>query len=325
MIDHILVTGGAGYIGSVLVRKLISESLHVRVLDRLTFGKESLQSIINEPHFDLIEGDIRDEKVVEKALAGIDAVCHLAAIVGDPACKAEPDVTRSINWDASVNLHSACKAANIQRFIFASTCSNYGKMDENDGIVNEESPLNPISLYAKLKVQFENYLLDSNNNQGIQNTILRFSTVYGKSPRQRFDLTVNEFTRDVTLGEELTIYGQQFWRPYCHVNDLANAVFLSLQADGAKVENQAFNVGDNSENYTKKQLIEQIENTVGPFTVNYVTKDEDPRDYKVNFDKINDVLKFEIDKRIPDGILEIHNLVKSGEIADPYASKYSNS
>ncbi|RMH74227.1 MAG: SDR family NAD-dependent epimerase/dehydratase, partial [Gemmatimonadetes bacterium] len=212
---NILVTGTAGYIGSILARQLLGKGYYVRGLDRLMFGGESLVSIYNHPQFEFMKGDIRNENDCRQAISDMDAVVHLAAIVGDPACAKEPDLARETNWVASKLLFDLCETSNhIQRFIFASTCSNYGKM-ESDGYVTEESPLCPVSLYAELKVKFEKYILKSQTRPDFIPTSLRFSTAYGLSSRIRFDLTVNEFVRELTMGRELLIFGEQFWRPYC--------------------------------------------------------------------------------------------------------------
>jgi len=322
---RILVTGGAGYIGSVLSRKLLQKGYKVRVFDALRFGGESLLGIYNHPNFEFIKGNVRDESDVIQAVDGADAVVHLAAIVGDPACAKEPDLAREVNLTASKKLFNIChQTKKIKRFIFASTCSNYGKMG-GSGFINEESPLRPVSLYAELKVEFETYLLKSQTRSDFVPTSLRFATVYGLSPRMRFDLTVNEFTRDVALGKKLLIYGEQFWRPYCHVEDLARACILVLESEPAKVDHNVFGVGDTSENYQKKMLAEEINKIVPEMQVEYVHKDEDPRDYRVNFSKIKNELNFRITKTVPDGIRAIYSAVSQGIIRDSENEQYRNS
>jgi nucleoside-diphosphate-sugar epimerase len=212
---------------------------------------------------------------------------------------------------------------NIKRFVFTSTCSNYGKMADPNLYLDESADLKPVSHYAETKVAFENYLL-ANNNSEMCTTILRFSTVYGISPRTRFDLTVNEFTRDVSVGNDLQIYGEKFWRPYCHVYDLANAVALVLKSDEILVKNEVFNVGNTDENYTKEMLCNEIKQVIPEIIVNYISKNEDPRDYRVNCDKIKTQLGFKITKKVPDGIAEIHQLIQSGLVEDSFSNKYKN-
>jgi nucleoside-diphosphate-sugar epimerase len=245
---NILVTGGAGYIGSVLIRKLIPYH-KVTVVDL----KEPVIPCSN------IKADIREFNRVDA-----DLVIHLAAIVGDPACARQPELAREVNFDATVKLYEKSK-----RFVFASTCSNYGKTDE---IVDENSPLNPVSLYAETKVEAEKALKDA--------TILRFATAYGVSPKMRYDLTVNEFTKEIIFGNELVVYGEQFWRPYCHVSDIADAIIMSMDYKGT------FNVG--GKNYRKKDIVEMILSEF-PGRVRYVKREEDPRDYRVSFERIKTI------------------------------------
>lgn len=320
----VLVTGGAGYIGSVLVRQLLAKGYKVRAFDSLKFGGDALYDVMLHPDFEFMKGDIRNAEEVQKALEGIDAVAHLAAIVGDPACKKFSDEAKETNWDGSVALFEAADKAGVQRFVFASTCSNYGKMPDPDSFVVETSELNPVSLYAELKVKFEKYLLEDRKDSRICSTALRFSTVYGFSPRIRFDLTVNEFTRNATINGEQEIWGAQFWRPYCHVDDLARAVVLVLESEDSKVRANVFNVGTTEENYNKGMIIEEVCKVVPNTKVNYVEMNEDPRDYRVNFDKIKNELGFTITKKVPDGVKEIYTLLSTGIVTDSFSQKFRN-
>jgi nucleoside-diphosphate-sugar epimerase len=324
MNGKVLVTGGAGYIGSVLVRRLLNKGYSVRALDNLSFGGESLIDIYGHQNFEFRKGDVRNTADVAAAVEGVDAVVHLAAIVGDPACSKQAELAKEINWRASVNLFDLCNSKiNVKRFVFASTCSNYGKMP-GDGFLNEESPLRPVSLYAELKVKFEQYLLSSQTRKDFFPTALRFATVYGLSPRVRFDLTVNEFTREVALGKELKIFGERFWRPYCHVEDLAQSCVLTLESGPEKVGRQVFGVGDTTENYQKAMLAEELLKVIPSAKITYVSKLEDPRDYRVDFSKIQKELGFKVSKRVPDGIREIYRILKDGIISDPYSKAYQN-
>ena len=320
----VLVTGGAGYIGSVLVRQLLNKGYHVRALDSLKFGGEALYDVMLHPQFEFMKGNVQNEADVKKALEGIDAVAHLAAIVGDPACKKFSDEALQTNWHGSVALFEAAENAGVKRFVFASTCSNYGKMPDPGSFVTETSELNPVSLYAELKVKFEKYLLEERKEARICSTALRFSTVYGFSPRIRFDLTVNEFTRNATINGEQEIWGAQFWRPYCHVDDLARAVILVLESDEEKVRANVYNVGSTEENYTKGMIIEEVCKVVPDTKVNYVEMNEDPRDYRVNFDKIKNELGYTITKTVPEGVQEIYTLLKSGIVTDSFSEKFRN-
>lgn len=321
----VLVTGGAGYIGSVLVRQLLRKGLEVRVADSLRSGGESLLDLIEDRNFIFHKVDVRNRSEMIGIIKGCRSVVHLAAIVGDPACKKEPELALDTNVNASKRLYEIANEVKCGRFVFASTCSNYGKMTDPDHYVTEESPLSPVSLYAETKVEFEKYLLGQSRGNPCKPTCLRFSTVYGHSPRIRFDLTVNEFAKEIFLKRELAVYGEKFWRPYAHVIDLARSIGLVLESPSEKVAYEVFNVGDTTENYTKKMLVEEIRKKIPEAKVKYVHKEEDPRDYKVGFEKIQSKLGFRISRRVPDGISEVIQVLRLGLLSDPDDKKYYNS
>ncbi len=320
---NILVTGGAGYIGSMLVRQLLSDGHQVRVVDLLHSGGESIIDLLDSDAFEFARADVRDKEAMQEAVEGMDAVVHLAAIVGDPACAAAPEVAKNVNREASKQLYEIADENGVGQFVFASTCSNYGKMEDED-FLDEESPLRPVSLYAETKVDVEKYLLDQPEGNTCKPTSLRFATVYGLSPRVRFDLTVNQFTKELALGKELVIYGEQFWRPYCHVADLARSVRAVLGAEEDDVAFDVFNVGDNDENYQKQTIVDLIVERIPDADLSYVEKTEDPRDYRVDFSKIRDRLGFEISRTVPDGIDEIKYIIDNGFIQDPEDERYYN-
>jgi nucleoside-diphosphate-sugar epimerase len=326
-VEHVLVTGGAGYVGSGLLRELLKDGYYVTCIDKLMFGGESILDIWHNEHFKFIKCDINDWKAFNTILSNnnYDAVIHLAAIVGDPACKLHSKLANKTNWESSKWLIDKCKEIGISKFIFASTCSNYGKMENPESYVDESSNLAPVSLYAELKVKFEQYMLNemAKSDRFIP-TSLRFSTVYGLSPRMRFDLTVNEFTKDLALGRELVIFGEQFWRPYCHVKDFSNAFITVLKSPSEKVRYNVFNVGDTAENYTKQMLIDQIKMVLPESNIKYVEKNEDPRDYRVNSDKIKYELGFNITMKVSDGIKEVVQVVQDGVFQNPEDQKYYN-
>ena len=324
---NILVTGGAGYVGSGLLRELLLKGYNVTCIDNLLFGGESLLDIWHNKNFTFHKCDINDSHKLDKVFLKnkFDGVIHLAAIVGDPACKLHSDLAIKTNFESSKKLLEISKNTKVSKFIFASTCSNYGKMDDPDAYVDENSKLAPVSLYAELKVKFEKYMLNETKKlDGFFPTSLRFSTVYGLSPRMRFDLTVNEFTKDLALGKELIIFGEQFWRPYCHVKDFSNAFITILKAPKEKVAYNVFNVGDTKENYTKQMLINEIKKVLPNSKIKYVKKNDDPRDYRVNCDKIKNELGFKISMTVPDGIIEIKHLIENQLIKNPEEQKYYN-
>lgn len=327
MINNILITGGAGYAGSHLVRLLLQSGCKVIIFDKLNFGGESLLGIWHHPNFKFILGDITQPDFITKIFDEnkIDAVVHLAAIVGDPACAKQPELARRVNKDASINLLEIAKENDVQRFVFASTCSNYGKMSNPNSFVSEESALAPVSLYAELKVAVENVILkELKKDSSFCPTALRFSTIYGVSPRMRFDLTVNEFTKDLVLGRELEIFGEKFWRPYCHVYDFARAIKTVLESEKSKVSHNVFNVGDTNENYQKQMIVGEINRFVPNIKVKYIYKNEDPRDYKVSFEKIKTELGFKVSKKLPDGIREVKYCIEKKLIVNPDDVRYKN-
>ncbi|MFC2174226.1 NAD-dependent epimerase/dehydratase family protein, partial [Acidobacteriota bacterium] len=321
----ILVTGAAGYIGSALVRRLLQNGYEVTGLDVFRFGGESLLGVMNDVGFRIVVGDLRDDAVQENALKGVDAVVHLAAIVGDPACAQDPELAEAVNWSASKCLFDRCAemGSGVKKFLFASTCSNYGKM-EGDGYVSEDSPLRPVSLYARLKVRMEKYVLGFDKKNGLIATSLRFATAYGLSPRPRFDLTVNEFTREIILGRTLEIYGEQFWRPYCHLEDISLACQIVLAADPSAVAGQVFGVGVTRENYQKATLAKMLWELRPQADIHFVPKDEDPRDYRVDFSKIQETLGFNPRFTVREGIQEISGAIKEGMIGNPDDNRYRN-
>jgi nucleoside-diphosphate-sugar epimerase len=321
---NVLVTGGAGYVGSTLVGSLLARGHHVRVLDTLVHGVPSLLGAWTHPDFEFRRGDVRDAEAVRHALAGTDAVVHLAAIVGDPACARQPDLARDINLTASLGLVAQCRTAGLSRFVFASTCSNYGRMADPAGLVDEDSELHPVSLYAETKVDVERALLQPETADGLCTTVLRLATVFGVSPRMRFDLTVNEFTAELLLNRHLVVFGEQFWRPYVHVGDVARAITLALEAPRDSVDHAVFNVGATNQNFQKQQLVEMIRPLAPSATVEYVHRDEDPRDYRVSFARIQSRLGFQTRRSVPDGIREVAELLRNGVVRDFRSPEYRN-
>ena len=248
----------------------------------------------------------------------------MAAIVGEPACNRDPELTKAVNFAASINLVNAARAAGVARFVFASTCSNYGKMPDASGYVDETSPLQPLSVYAETKVAVEKHLLESPPAGSFIPTVLRLSTVYGLSFRPRFDLTVNEFAAEAAVNRKLVVFGEQFWRPYVHVRDVSRAVTAVLGAPVEAVQNAVFNVGGTNENYTKKMLVDLILERLPGTHVEFVKRGTDPRDYRVSFSKIGEQLGFRPSLTVPRGLDEVITAIRTGVIADFTRKEYRN-
>jgi len=294
------------------------------VLDTLLHGGESLLGVWCDPCFEFIHGDVCDQAKRQAAIHGIEAVVHLAAVVGDPACARLPDLARAVNLQASLELIEECQQSAVKRFIFASTCSNYGKMKDANQFVDEESELRPVSLYAETKVAVEKVLLESAGNGNWCPTPMRFATIFGVSPRMRFDLTVNEFTMEMLTKKHLTVFGEQFWRPYIHVRDAARAIQLVLNSQETKVAGCVFNAGATDQNFQKQELVEMIRPHAPDAVVEFVHKAEDPRDYRVSFARITDQLGFKITRTVTQGIEEVVDLVRNNIICNFGDRRYRN-
>ncbi len=314
---RILVIGGAGYIGNVLVRRLLGNGHDVRVLDALLYEHgQAIAGVWEEPGFSFVHGDLRDEADLERSLEGVTDVVHLAALVGDPVSKRYPELTRSVNVEGAQEVFSALDGRGINRFVFTSTCSNYGLRGSDDP-ATEESDLAPASLYAETKVEFEKFILSEGPGIDFCPTILRISTAYGLSPRMRFDLTISEFTRTLTTGRELLVYDADTWRPYCHVHDISGAIITALDAPADSVRGEVFNVGHSDENYTKRMVVEAVqEHLGGAGKLSFHEGGVDPRNYRVNFDKIRDRLGFEPEFRVPASVGNLVTAIRDGAFPD---------
>ncbi len=319
-VQNVTVLGGAGYIGSVLVRKLLENGYTVTVLDALLYGDDSIRDLKDISEFELIEDDLRNVEAVVSALQHAHAVIDLAALVGDPACALDEKLTIEINLAATRMIAEAARGYGVERFIFASTCSVYGASDQ---ILDEHSSLRPVSLYAKTKIGSEEMLCSLAKDQ-FAPTILRFGTVYGMSPRPRFDLVVNLFAAQASTEKKITILGGEQWRPFIHVEDAADAIIRVLQAPIKSVAGQIFNVGSDDQNHQIKELGEFVREEIPDLSITSHDKDVDIRNYRVSFAKFRDVLGFKAERSISDGISEIKAAIDAGRIGDYRDKRYSN-
>ncbi|MDO8435952.1 MAG: NAD-dependent epimerase/dehydratase family protein [bacterium] len=323
LIKKVLLIGGAGYLGSVLSRKLLKEGYKVIVFDNLTYGDEGIAEIYKDKHFEFIKGDVRNISQTIEAIRGADAVIDLAAIVGDPACALDPKETIEVNYLATKAIAEACKYNQINKFLFTSTCSVYGAGKNAKDRLHEESPLNPVSLYAETKLKSEDGIL-SLSDENFSPTIFRFGTLYGVSPRMRFDLVVNTLTARAVADKKITIFGGNQWRPNLEVSDAAGACLKWLQSPIIKSGNETFNVGGNSQNCKIIQIGEMVKNVIPDVEMETKQEIDDPRDYNVSFDKIEKVLGFRPEKTIDQGIREMKELLEGEKIKDFNHPVYSN-
>lgn len=318
-VRKVLVIGGAGYLGSVLVRHLLERRYRVRVLDRFLFGHESLAELDVHSGFERVEGDFRDLECVAEAARGVQAAIHLGAIVGDRACAVDEQATLETNYAATALVADVCKSLRIPRLVFASTCSVYGASDR---VVDETSSLNPLSHYAATKADAEKALLESRDGN-FHPTILRLGTAFGWSPRPRFDLVVNLLTAKACCDREIVIYNEDQWRPFVHVRDIARACRLALEAPLSSVSGQTFNVGSCHMNHRLGEVAATLQQSSPDLKVVYESNG-DARNYRVSFEKIRRMLGFECRTSLPVGIGEIRGALAQGRVLDYRLPIYHN-
>jgi len=322
-VKSVLIVGGAGYLGSILCRKLLEKGYKVRVLDNLMYGDEGIKELYENKNFEFIKGDMRDIQIVMDAIKGMDAVIHLAAIVGDPASAINPEETIEINYLGTKMLAEICKYNQINRFIFASTCSVYGANPNPEQYLTENSMVNPVSLYAEMKLKSEEGLLDL-IDENFSPTIFRMATLYGSSPRMRFDLVINLLTAKASIDKKITIFGGSQWRPFLHVEDAAEAYIKCLEAPINKVRGEIFNVGSNTQNYKINDIGEIINKVIPDAEIIREEKNVDKRNYRVSFNKIEKVLDYKPRYSVREGVMQIYKSIKEGNFRDYNNPKYSN-
>ncbi len=317
---RILVIGGGGYIGSALVPRLLDAGFRVRVLDIMMYGRAPLEPVRDHPNLELLEGDFRHVDNVVQAMRDVDSVVHLGAIVGDPACKLDESLTIDINLSSTRMIAQLAKSHNVQRFVFASTCSVYGARPE---MLDERSEARPLGIYGTTKYASEKVLQDLSASD-FGPTILRFSTIYGLSGRTRFDLVVNLLTAKAKIDGEITVHDGDQWRPFVHVDDAARAIVAVLQAPVETVSNEIFNVGSSEQNYTIRQIGELIHQQVISAELIISESGQDGRDYRVDFGKIRRLLDFHPTWTVEDGIQQVLEAIASGRVQDYRDPQYSN-
>jgi nucleoside-diphosphate-sugar epimerase len=326
LIDRdILVVGGAGYIGGVLVPDLLEAGARVRILDRLIYDNGfALQHLLDGERVSFQFGDMWEPDQLERAARGATDVVLLASLVGDPICKKYPRLAVRTNEEAPLRILESLDSFGVGRFIFLSTCSNYGLLPP-DVLATEETELNPQSLYARTKIRVEEELLKQGDGAAYAGTILRLATAYGLSPRMRFDLTVSQFVWEIATGSGLVVYDADTWRPYCHVRDISQAITTVLTSDDQLVRNEVFNVGDTREQFTKRMIVEQVQKYVPEAEVEYRSGDTDPRNYRVSFEKIADKLQFGCDYSVGSYVPRLVDAVVNGIFPDDIGSiRYGN-
>jgi nucleoside-diphosphate-sugar epimerase len=331
--DHILVTGGAGYIGSRLVGELLDKEHYVTVVDRLDFGGASILGYHTHPRFYFLKADVLDGgsilragKIADRAGAPpVSCVVHLAATVGFPACRnLGAEKAWQQNTDAVKVVHEGALKLGAERFIFSSTYSNYG-LSPDGNEVTEKSALNPQSLYAETKIAAEEYLIQGSDSQCAP-VIFRFATIYGTSPRMRFDLIVNQFVLEALYKEELLIYQKDYSRSFVHIQDVIEGILLGLEAPQDQIRGEIYNLGSKHGNHTKEEIVAIIRDALPGTRIQYGDHSfsGDMRDIRVSYSKIRKSLGFRATRTVKDGVQEVIGLLRSGLIEDPFADQYRN-
>jgi nucleoside-diphosphate-sugar epimerase len=318
---RVLVIGGAGFLGSVLVRTLLARGDAVTVMDPLMYGDDGIRELYGDPRFEVLRADARDGAAVAEACRGMTGVVHLGGLVGDPACEMDRALTLEVNLDATRSTAEAAMGAGVRRFVFASTCAVYGA--GGGELLTEDSPLRPVSLYAETKARSERVLLDM-AGPSFEPVVLRFGTFYGASARPRFDLVVNLLVARAMQEGVITVRGGRQWRPFVHVRDGADAIVACLDARPEVVGGRVFNVGADQQNRTLGQVAALIAELIPGVRVVRGPGEPDEPDYRVSFARIRSTLGFVAGRTLADGILEIGRELLMGSIADYREARYSN-
>ena len=306
----VLITGGAGYIGTSLTPLLLKKGYHVKAIDNLSFGGEALIPFFSYPNYSFQKGDIRDVSSMKQALDGIDCIIHLAGIVGYPACRKYPKESREINLDANRLLLDL--ASKEQLILYASTGSTYGELIGE--LCTETTPLNPLTDYGKQKMEAEEMIMNRGNAVSF-----RFATAYGVSPRLRLDLLINDFTFKAVKDKTLIVYEKHFMRTFIHVRDMARSFLFALEHFDT-MKDEVYNVGDNAQNFSKEKICFMIREKI-EYYLHFaeIGKDLDQRNYMVSYKKISD-LGFQCNTSVSEGIDELLKVAEVVEIKSPFSN-----
>lgn len=326
---HVLITGGAGYLGSLACSHLLQLGYRVTVVDDLLYGGESLLAYLSHPEFNFVKANVCEARTIRSAinqnLPVPVAIMHLAGIVGFPACQA---VGRHVAWqynvEAAQRAFEQAEELGVERFIFASTYSNYGTSSQDD-LATEESSVNPQSLYAETMVAAEKFL-QAQAGSNCAPLIFRMAHLYGLSPRPRFDLLVNQFILEAYTQRDLLIYQRGYSRSFMHVRDAVRGLILGLQSEIENVRGQIYNLGSENGNLSKDKIVEVILRRLPETTVRYkdLTFGGDMRDFHISYEKVRDKLGFDTQFTVEDGVREVLNALRSGLIDNPKDQKYRN-
>jgi nucleoside-diphosphate-sugar epimerase len=326
---HVVITGGAGYLGSSLCGTLLQNGYFVTVIDDLLYGGESLLAYFSNPAFHFVKANVSEPRAIRNSMK-TDwpvplGIFHLAGIAGFPACQA---VGRQVAWrynvEAAQRVFDQAVELGVERFLFSSTYSNYGT-SRKDEPATEESPLNPQSLYAETMANVEKFLM-AQANAPCAPLVFRMAHLYGLSPRPRFDLIVNQFVYEAYRNRELLIYQRGYSRSFMHVQDAVQGFLLGLQAEESQIRGQVFNLGSASGNLTKDEIVKEILKRLPETNVRYKdwTFGGDMRDFHVSFKKVRQKLGFETKLNVEDGVREVLHAIRSGIIENPQDQRYRN-
>ena len=323
---NILLIGGSGYVGSVMIGFFLKRGYKVTVIDNFIYSNQFVISqFAGDENFNFINGDFGDELILNLIPKDVENVIILGGLVGDPITKKYPNASHDINDLKIKKCIDYFDNKNIKKLVFISTCSNYGMIKESE-LADEEFDLNPLSLYAKSKVSAEKYLLSKKGKTKYSGVILRFATAFGLSPRMRFDLTVSQFTRDLFFKQELVVFDENTWRPYCHVRDFSRLIEIVINSKKENVNFEVFNAGGDENNFTKKMILDSITQKITNTKIIFNQNDSDPRNYRVSFEKVKNNLGFIPKYSVDEGVSELIEYLKIGLYSDSIndKNKYGN-